>query len=92
MKGICQAVGKHFHVMNKLVILIIFLVLVVLHQDFWNWDNASLVFGFMPVGLFYHACYSLVAALFWGLVMKFAWPTELEEWAEGKSNDKEGAE
>ena len=92
MKGIREASGKQFHAMNKPVILIIFLLLVVLHQDFWNWDNASLVFGFMPVGLFYHACYSLVAALFWALVMKFAWPTELEEWAEGNSNDEEGVE
>ena len=71
-------------------VILVFLVLLVLHQDFWNWDNANLVFGFMPVGLFYHACYSLVAALFWGLVMKVAWPDELEEWAEGGNDDAEG--
>ena len=71
-------------------VILVFLVLLVLHQDFWNWDNANLVFGFMPVGLFYHACYSLVAALFWGIVMKVAWPSELEEWAEGGSDDSEG--
>jgi hypothetical protein len=44
----------------------------------------------MPVGLFYHACYSLVAALFWGVVIKVAWPTELEEWAEGTADPQEG--
>ena len=44
----------------------------------------------MPVGLFYHSCYSLVAALFWGIVMKLAWPTELEEWAEGSNDDSKG--
>ena len=65
------------------VITIIFIVLAVLHQDFWNWDNATLVFGFMPAGLAYHAAYSLVAATFWGVVIKFAWPHKLEEWAEG---------
>jgi hypothetical protein len=28
----------------------------VLHQDFWNWKKAEpLVFGFLPVGLAYHA-------------------------------------
>ena len=33
---------------------------VVLHQDFWFWTTATpLVFGFLPVGLFYHAVYSL---------------------------------
>lgn len=71
-------------------ILLVFLVLLVLHQDFWNWDNSHLVFGFMPIGLFYHACYSLVAATFWGIVMKVAWPTELEKWAEGGRDQEEG--
>jgi hypothetical protein len=73
--------------MNKKgIIFLVFLVLFLLHQDCWNWDNANLVFGFMPVGLAYHTCYSLVAALFWGIVMKVAWPVELEEWA----NQSEG--
>ena len=66
------------------IIVIVFIVLAVLHQDAWNWDSDKLVFGFMPVGLAFHALYSIVAATFWGLVMKFAWPHELEEWAEGK--------
>jgi hypothetical protein len=77
--------------MNKKgLISIVFLVLVVLHQDFWNWDNAKLVFGFMPVGLFYHACYSLVAALFWAFVMQVAWPSELEKWADAESDQGKG--
>ena len=66
-----------------IVFVIVFIVLAVLHQDVWNWDNANLVFGFMPVGLAYHALYSLVAATFWGVVIKFGWPTKLEEWADG---------
>ncbi|MDE0858736.1 MAG: hypothetical protein OSA93_01140 [Akkermansiaceae bacterium] len=65
------------------IIIAVFLLLAVLHQDVWNWDNPALVWGFIPIGLFYHACYSLVAAGFWALVVKFAWPTKLEEWAEG---------
>jgi len=65
------------------VIFIVFVVLAILHQDFWNWDNGNIVLGFMPVTLAYHAGYSLVAALFWALVIKFAWPTALEEWADG---------
>lgn len=53
--------------------------LYLLHQDFWFWNAARpLVFGFLPVGLFYHALYSLaVAALMWALV-RFAWPAHLE--------------
>jgi hypothetical protein len=68
---------------SSLVFVIVFVVLAILHQDFWNWDSAKLVFGFMPIGLAYHAAYSLVAAAFWGIVMKVAWPHDLEEWAEG---------
>lgn len=54
-----------------------------LHQDFWFWNAARpLVFGFLPVGLFYHAAYSLAAAaLMWALV-RFAWPAQLEAGAE----------
>lgn len=66
------------------IIVIAFIILAVLHQDFWNWDDSNLVLGFMPVGLAYHAAYSLVAVVFWTLVIKFAWPSQLEEWADGK--------
>ena len=78
-----RRVGKS-NLMKKstLLFLLVFIVLAVLHQDFWNWDRADLVFGFMPIGLAYHAAYSLVAAAFWALVIKFAWPEKLEQWAE----------
>tara|TARA_B100001094_G_scaffold296403_1_gene318567 strand:+ start:338 stop:556 length:219 start_codon:yes stop_codon:yes gene_type:complete len=67
--------GKH---------LIIFLAIVlgVFHQDFWNWDDSEFIMGFMPIGLFYHACYSLVAAVLWAFAIKFAWPKDLVDWAE----------
>ena len=69
---------------SSVIIFVGFLIMAVLHQDFWNWNNANLVLGFMPVGLAYHAGYSLVAAIFWALVVKFAWPTKLEEWADSE--------
>ena len=64
--------------------------LFLLHQDFWFWDDATLVFGFMPIGLFYHAMFSLAAAGVWVLAVKFAWPTHIEEWAD--EFDDAGAE
>jgi hypothetical protein len=64
------------------VCLLIFVVLAILHQDFWNWDNKGLVFGFMPVGLAYHALYSVLAAVFWLCVSRFAWPVDIERWAD----------
>jgi hypothetical protein len=50
-----------------------------LHQDFWFWRVARpLVFGFLPIGLFYHAAYTLaIALLMWGLV-RTHWPAHLE--------------
>ena len=62
-------------------ILLTLLVLVVyaLHQDFWNWKNVEpLVLGFLPVGLAYHAGYSVLAAITMALLVKFAWPKHLE--------------
>jgi hypothetical protein len=57
-------------------------LLAILHYDFWNWDDRSLVFGFMPVGLYFQALISIGAAVAWAMVVKYAWPTHIEEWAE----------
>ena len=59
------------------------LVLAILHYDFWLWGDRTLVFGFMPVGLFYQALISVGAAIAWLLVVRFAWPSTLEAWADG---------
>jgi hypothetical protein len=75
--------------MRSPIVFGIFVFLAIAHQDFWFWDDPSLVMGFMPVTLFYHAAYSIVAATFWGLVIKFAWPSDLEEWADGGPGEGE---
>ena len=51
-----------------------------LHQDFWFWREARpLVFGFLPIGLFYHAAYTIAtSALMWALV-RWHWPAHLED-------------
>lgn len=54
------------------------LALIVLHQDFWFWTDDRLVFGFLPMGLFYHAVLSIAAAAVWGFVAWRAWPNELD--------------
>jgi hypothetical protein len=65
--------------MNRLLIAVAITALYLLHQDFWFWRAARpLVFGFLPVGLAYHALYCLaVTALMWGLT-RIAWPAHLE--------------
>ena len=69
--------------MKRFLLVIAVLALYLLHQDFWLWRKADpLVFGFLPIGLFYHVCYTLaVAALMW-LLVRHAWPSELESKAE----------
>ena len=57
-------------------------LLAVVHYDFWYWGDASLVLGFVPIGLAYHAAYSLACGLTWLVAVFLAWPREVEEWAE----------
>ena len=62
--------------MLTLLVIIVYL----LHQDFWNWNKAEpLLFGFLPVGLAYHAGYSILASILMAMLVKFAWPKHLEE-------------
>ncbi|MEX2272150.1 MAG: DUF3311 domain-containing protein [Vicinamibacterales bacterium] len=64
--------------MRAAVLIISVLLMYLLHQDFWFWRDARLVFGFMPIGLAYHAVYCIACAgLMWALV-KCAWPSELD--------------
>jgi hypothetical protein len=65
--------------MKRTLLAAAVVILYVLHQDFWFWREARpLVFGFLPVGLFYHACYTLAAALLMWLLARLAWPSHLE--------------
>jgi hypothetical protein len=55
------------------------LALYLLHQDVWLWRSARpFVFGFLPVGLAYHALYCLLASLLMLLLVRHAWPARLE--------------
>ncbi len=72
--------------MKRVFLVAVTLTLYVLHQDVWLWRSARpLVFGFLPVGLFYHACYSVAAALLLWLLVALAWPSRLEAEAERTS-------
>ncbi|HEY7500131.1 MAG TPA: hypothetical protein VH740_16540 [Vicinamibacterales bacterium] len=54
-----------------------------LHQDVWFWRTATpLVFGFLPVGLAYHAAYCAAAALLMWTLTTLAWPSHLDVSAE----------
>jgi hypothetical protein len=76
--------------MKKRVIWFLFLLLFIVHQDFWWWDDAFLVFDFLPIGLAFHAGFSIVCAILGWAAIKYAWPHDLERFAE-ENNDEENA-
>jgi hypothetical protein len=65
--------------MKKFLLFLMVAGVYVLHQDNWNWKNADLVFGFLPMGMAYHAGYSILAAAMMAVLVKFAWPKHLED-------------
>src|SRR5262245_32909067 len=62
-----------------------------LHQDFWFWKKIEpMVFGFLPIGLFYHLCYTLAVSVLMWLLVKHAWPVHLEERGEEGESGRVG--
>jgi hypothetical protein len=55
------------------------LLLLILHQDFWNWRAARPFILGLPVGLWYHVAYTLGAALLMALLVRYCWPDHLDE-------------
>ena len=66
-------------------------LLLVLHQDYWQWNKMSLDFGFMPRVLTYHAALSIVAAILWFMATKFCWPGNLNDAESAKSSQSDEA-
>ena len=65
--------------MKRWLLVLMVVMLYALHQDFWFWRSARpLVFGFLPVGLAYHAGFTLAAAALMALLVRVAWPSQLE--------------
>jgi hypothetical protein len=54
-------------------------VLYLLHQDVWLWRQARpLVFGVLPIGLFYHAAFTVATSIAMALLVRLLWPAALE--------------
>lgn len=53
------------------------LLLFVLRHDLFLWNDGRLVAG-LPVGLIYHVVFCVVVALLMWLLVRFAWPAELD--------------
>ena len=51
----------------------------ILRHDFWNWtDVEPRLFGFLPVGLWWQGMVSLCASGMMWLMVRLAWPGDLE--------------
>ncbi|MDX6611869.1 MAG: hypothetical protein QOD75_1055 [Blastocatellia bacterium] len=76
--------------MKRILLVVAFIALYASHQDFWYWRTAyPLVFGFVPIGLFYQACFTVAASLLMWLLVKFAWPGHLESEIENDRKHEE---
>jgi hypothetical protein len=65
---------------RSLLLSALVLLVFLLHQDCWNWARTEpRLLGFLPVGLAFHAAYCLLASALMAVLVKFAWPRELDE-------------
>jgi O-antigen ligase len=72
---------RHTMKLSRWIVYALVLVVLVLHQDFWNFkDVRPLVFGFLPIGLAYHAAYSIACSVLMALLVALAWPRQLEKY------------
>ena len=76
--------------MTRTLLVIAVVALYILHQDFWFWRTAyPLVFGFIPIGLFYQAVFSIAASFLMWLLVKYAWPSHLEQEVEHSTSQED---
>lgn len=45
-----------------------------------------MVLGILPIGLAWHAGFSIAASAFWVLAIQYVWPSEVERWAKEVHN------
>lgn len=64
---------------KRALIVAFFILLFILHQDFWWKNDATLVLGVLPISLAYHVGWTLLVAFGWFLVAKYCWPKGLDE-------------
>lgn len=65
--------------MRPVALAVLVAAFYVLHQDVWLWQDARpLVLGFVPIGLFYHAAFTVACSIVLALLVKYAWPAHLE--------------
>lgn len=72
----------------KYLVWCLVVVLIVLQQDYWQWDDSRLVFGFLPYTMLYQAAISIGASVVWLLAVKFCWPRQVDALADDPPGDR----
>jgi Protein of unknown function (DUF3311) len=78
--------------MKRTALYVSLLVLFLLHQDFWLWDDSTLLLGFLPLGLAYHAVFCVATSFLMYLLVVYCWPDEAEAFADADPDDEADAE
>jgi hypothetical protein len=66
--------------MLRIILVLLVLGFYALHQDIWFWRTAQpVVFGVLPIGLFYHAAYTAAISLLMWILVRLAWPGHLDD-------------
>jgi hypothetical protein len=66
--------------MKRIAAIFMVIAFYALHQDQWFWSAARpLVFGFLPIGLFYHTAYMAASSIVLWTLVSFLWPSHLEK-------------
>ncbi len=55
----------------------VLVLLFVLHNDWWLWGDTRQVAG-LPIGLAFHLAYTFATAAVMALLVRHAWPADLE--------------
>ena len=63
--------------MKKPLLFLALVVLYLLHNDLWLWNDPRLVFG-LPVGLVYHIGFAVATSVVLTLLVIHAWPDHLD--------------
>jgi hypothetical protein len=62
---------------RSLLLYAALVVLYLLHNDLWLWNDASLVLG-LPAGLAYHIGFAVATSIVLTLLVIHAWPDHLD--------------
>ena len=62
---------------RSLLLYAALVVLYLLHNDLWLWNDSRLVFG-LPTGLAYHVGFCIATSVVLALLVIHAWPDHLD--------------